>query len=774
MKDNENKVAWLDFNDAADQTDDFEYDNSIIQSEPQAIESNPFLLKTYLNIVFGYCDEGWIALRSFPEKNKSNRPHNIWVKNNDSALDKIINFAKWTDDNGYGCYCIPCLMYDNEKAKSEDVVQSGVLLIDIDSGDINKKLKYASTHIGLPSLVVKSGGVTDEGQDKIHAYWKLSEPADGEELKSLASMRHQLALKIGADTSFRSLHQPIRLAGSIHHKSDRRLVDIQDHNSAEYHLPDLIDLINQMRPMDGIEIDKIPTESKTPNFMDFNDDSDEKTDINVVLTTPVREGGQDGATRFDRASSAIGHFIRLMHDGKMSRDDGWNAIQGFNNAILRPPWPIDRLSQESDALWVKHCLENGPAKQYSKKIASSEDIQFLDMSDWDEKPPQREWIIQDWLPKGYVTAIYGDGGVGKSLLVQQLMTCLASGKPWLDLMLKKQRVYGLLCEDDDKELRIRQYHINKNLGLKMKDIRPNLRLVSRVGMNNLLMTFDGKDTGQLSEFFDNLLNSIMEFQPTLIVLDTAADLFGGNENNRAHVRQFVQNACARLARETNGSVLLCAHPSDSGLKMGTGKGGSTAWNNTVRSRWYLQQTNDEDTPTSWRYLSRKKANYSASGDDMVISWENGSFVTVDVEQAKQELSESKKQKMMKKKEYLHQAIIDLILKKGLEGKLFTQSQFSKTFKNTDDFGSETVLKREITNLALEGKIMFFQNIDQFNLPKVKTGNGYLWVDNLKTVITSADCGDQFIEINPSHYLCSKSRICMPISDQFEGENNDEI
>ena len=39
--------------------------------------------------------------------------------------------------------------------------------------------------------------------------------------------------------------------------------------------------------------------------------------------------------------------------------------------------------------------------------------------------PDREWIVQDWLPIGCTTADYGDGGVGKTLLSQQLMTSTA-------------------------------------------------------------------------------------------------------------------------------------------------------------------------------------------------------------------------------------------------------------------------------------------------------------------------------------------------------------
>ncbi len=70
--------------------------------------------------------------------------------------------------------------------------------------------------------------------------------------------------------------------------------------------------------------------------------------------------------------------------------------------------------------------------------------------------PEREWIVQDWLPVGHVTLLYGDGGVGKTLLAQQLMTSCATGSPWCGLAVQKCRVFGMFCEDDADELHRRQ------------------------------------------------------------------------------------------------------------------------------------------------------------------------------------------------------------------------------------------------------------------------------------------------------------------------------
>jgi hypothetical protein len=60
----------------------------------------------------------------------------------------------------------------------------------------------------------------------------------------------------------------------------------------------------------------------------------------------------------------------------------------------------------------------------------------------------RQWIVDQWLPVGSVTANYGDGAVGKTLLAQQLMTsCATKDVPWCGLEVTQCRSFALFCED---------------------------------------------------------------------------------------------------------------------------------------------------------------------------------------------------------------------------------------------------------------------------------------------------------------------------------------
>ncbi len=369
-------------------------------------------------------------------------------------------------------------------------------------------------------------------------------------------------------------------------------------------------------------------------------------------------------------------------------------------------------------------------------------------------PPSREWIIPDWLPKGCVTAIYGDGGVGKSLLAQQLMISMATGKEWLGYKNNPMKVYGLLCEDDRDEIHRRQTAIDHQLGIT-EDNFGNMLYVSRVGQDNLLMTFDKEERGKLTIFFKQLLEDIKEFQPQLVVLDTLADLFGGNENIRIQVRQFVQNCCGEIARSVNAAVLLCAHPSDSGIQRKTGTGGSTAWSNTVRQRWYLEKPEEEGISPDIRILSQKKSNYSATKGKITLKWEDGIFVRTD-DYVAPTAGEKYSSKCDDARDRKSNDILNLIYDEATAGRAYTMGHFSEAFEGAGTkygLGSKRCIQNRLDILATKGFILFFQNVEVYGLPKLSRSKcGYMCIRNMRLKVEES--GEIFVQ--PTHFKCRKS------------------
>jgi len=276
-------------------------------------------------------------------------------------------------------------------------------------------------------------------------------------------------------------------------------------------------------------------------------------------------------------------------------------------------------------------IERGAEAEHEHRNTGG--LGVLRPSDWAGRPtPVRDWVVDDWLPRGKVTSLYGDGGLGKTLLAQMLATSLSRGDDWLGERTKKTRVLCVLCEDDEEEMWRRQDDINRKFVLDMNswDDDDSLFYMCREGEDNLLMTFDKQSLGTLTNFWAKLRDTAVAFDAEVVILDTLADIFGGNEINRLEVRQFVQRALLGLAQSINGSVLFLAHPSQAGKSSGQGFSGSTAWNNSVRSRWYLSSMDEDDSRGNYRRLSRVKSNYSASGSDTdkILEWERGVFRVV--------------------------------------------------------------------------------------------------------------------------------------------------
>lgn len=247
--------------------------------------------------------------------------------------------------------------------------------------------------------------------------------------------------------------------------------------------------------------------------------------------------------------------------------------------------------------------------------------------------PEREWLVEGLIPARAVTMINGDGGLGKSLLAMQLMTCCAIDQPWLGRDTAHVKAMGVFCEDDRDELHHRQEAINKHYGCSFADLG-DCRWLSRVGNENTLVEFltryeDGEKREEFEETYlvAHITNAAKEFGAQLLVLDSLHDLFSGNENSRQQARQFIQ-ILREIAIGIEGAVVLLAHPSMSGMASGTGAAGSTAWNNAVRSRLYLTKPTlsaDQPEDKDHRVLKTMKANYGATGGEILLRYDNGAF-----------------------------------------------------------------------------------------------------------------------------------------------------
>ena len=241
--------------------------------------------------------------------------------------------------------------------------------------------------------------------------------------------------------------------------------------------------------------------------------------------------------------------------------------------------------------------------------------------------PERQWLVPELIPANQVTMLGGDGGVGKSLLALQLAVATATGRDWIGLRPQSGRTIYLTAEDDQDELHRRLAAILSQQGITFSDLQ-NLTLRSLAGEDALLAVADARSsTLKPTPLLAELDQTISDIGAGLLILDTLADLHSGQENDRAVARQFI-GLLRGLALRHDCTILLLAHPSLTGISSGSGLSGSTAWNNSVRSRLYLERVTEDgyEPDPDARRLSTKKANYGRTGTEILVRWQDGAFV----------------------------------------------------------------------------------------------------------------------------------------------------
>ena len=259
-----------------------------------------------------------------------------------------------------------------------------------------------------------------------------------------------------------------------------------------------------------------------------------------------------------------------------------------------------------------------------------QDDTSIAITPWRDIPnTPRKWLIPNWLPANTATMFTGDGGAGKSWLTLQAICQIACGfnNAFLDPefpipsepdeSIEPKHVIFATYEDEPEEIlrRLQALASGMNWILKSLDtIQQHLHIVDMRGIGSLWGPGMGKHialTGDLLLAGEELRTLCEERNAKLLVMDPLSGAFGGNENDRTAVYDFV-SSFRSWGDAAKCAILAIGHLPKGAEGRAAGFSGSTAWEASARSMWMLAKKQDDpkDEKSFYFSLEHTKSNYA--------------------------------------------------------------------------------------------------------------------------------------------------------------------
>lgn len=175
-------------------------------------------------------------------------------------------------------------------------------------------------------------------------------------------------------------------------------------------------------------------------------------------------------------------------------------------------------------------------------------------------------LIRDWVEQSSLHLLFGDSGCGKTFTAIDIACSIACEEitEWCGMPVQHGPVL-YLCGEGQAGLKVRY-----NGWCQAHNIRPDTLNFS---MFDAIFKINDEDSSDYNT--DNLIKAIKATcgNPALVIVDTLARFFDGNENDTKDMNSFV-NALTRISRETSAAILVISHTGHSQESKGRVRGSS--------------------------------------------------------------------------------------------------------------------------------------------------------------------------------------------------------
>lgn len=451
---------------------------------------------------------------------------------------KIVRAVEELVQRGGDIYWCPNV-FTTERRIRDGVTGGRFLYADLDAVDpskIDPSLK--------PTIAWRSS------RDRFQALWKLEESLPADRLEEL---NRRLSYALGADKSGWDLTQYLRVPGTLNYKYDPpQPGELLWTTGPTYQVGILETLVPSVA--ETADAAKSPDDRQLAAFLKLLRKYKKRIPPNVyrLLQYPPREVAKNVGKRSDvlwrieheliRAQIPLDDIVELI------RLSAWNKYRGRRDEQKRIYTEVAKVYSE---------VTGGQEQEQSETSSANgsilgPDVVIRPLTEYEVQ--EIDWLWYPYIPRGGITLLDGDPGVGKTYLALALVAHLSAGTPLpgevvVEGMRKPElRVIYMTAEDDP--------------GLTL---RPRLELMGAT-LDNILIC-EGIRVENVVEPLDlstqdgmDVLAALCEqYRPDLIILDPFVAFIGRADINKANEVRPIMTALNLLAREYNVAVVPIRH-----------------------------------------------------------------------------------------------------------------------------------------------------------------------------------------------------------------------
>lgn len=285
-----------------------------------------------------------------------------------------------------------------------------------------------------------------------------------------------------------------------------------------------------------------------------------------------------------------------------------NALWQENKAKCNPPLTKEEVKAICQSVTDRYNKGTSTYQENTKNLSTK----MISMADVEER--EQEWLIRDFIPKGTITIIGGDGGSGKTTVWCDIVASISSGT----YTFFENENYSLIEERKPQKVMFFSSEDDMNTTLKKR-----LRL-NGANMDNIITVPMEDERFQNIKYNSDFLKKIVyEHKPTLLVFDPLQGFLPNNVNMgyRNQMRNTL-NPLLAYGADIGVTTLIICHTNKKSDVSARGRisDSSDIWD-IARNVFVIGHTGEDDI----RYFSHEKCNVAKLQDTSLFTIDNGAI-----------------------------------------------------------------------------------------------------------------------------------------------------